>query len=159
MSQRTRVLGGYYREGFLATLIGVLALLGFFVTPYMLVATFAYLCLFVGMLSRRSKELHARLMVTGMVVDLLLVLILEWQRAAIKTAFGFSLTVPQQFHILFSALAVVLYFPVFYLGFRRYRGLTTGGQNRLHLRLGVMAFAFRTLGFILMFTLLTKKGL
>lgn len=134
-----------------------LAVLSFFVTPYMLIATFAYLCLFSGMVLRRRPEVHPKLMMTGMATDLLLVLILELQRSAIKTAVGFTLSFPQQLHIAFSVMALLHYFPVFYLGLKRMNGTASPKQEKLHLRLGVMAMAFRTLGFILMFTFLIKK--
>jgi hypothetical protein len=137
--------------------IAVLAGLSFFATPYMLIASAAYLCMFSGMLLRRNPKTHPKLMMTGMATDILLVLILEVQRSAIKTASGFSLTYPQQLHILFSLMAVVHYFPVFYLGLKRMKGTASTKQKALHLRLGVMAFAFRTLGFILMFSFLARK--
>lgn len=139
--------------------IVTVAALSFFATPYMLIASFAYLCLFSGMVLRRERAIHPKLMMTGMATDLLLVLVLEFQRSAITTAVGFSLTLPQQLHIVFSLMAVLHYFPVFYLGLKRMNGTATLKQEKLHLRLGVMALAFRTLGFILMFTFLAKKNL
>lgn len=134
----------------------VLTFLSFFVTPHMLIASFAYMCLFSGMVLRRHKNLHPKLMMTGILTDVVLVLILEIQRSAIKTAVSFSLTLPQQLHIAFSLLAILYYIPVFYLGMKRVNGTATLKQQRLHVRLGVMALAFRTLGFILMFSFLYR---
>lgn len=134
--------------------ISILVFLSFFITPHMIVASFAYLCFFSGMILRRNKIYHPRLMMTGMATDIILVLSLEIQRSAVKTALGFSLNFFQQLHIVFSLIAVLYYVPVFYLGLKRLKGTATLAQQRSHIRLGVTALALRTLGFILMFSFL-----
>lgn len=146
--------GAQKKEKLLVFSIATLALLSCFVTPYMLIASLAYLCLFSGMVLRHDKAFHSRLMMIGMATDIGLVLVLEFQRSAIKTAIGFSLTLSQQLHIAFSLMAILYYIPVFYLGMKRMNGVATVKQQRLHVKLGVMALAFRTLGFILMFSFL-----
>lgn len=135
----------------------ILLALATWTTPYMTVAALAYFLLVTGLLKRKeNKKTHAILMSLGILTDLLLVLVLEIQRGAIDTTFSFTLSPLQQAHIFSSSLAVLFYFPTVYLGIRRYRGtLTTPASKRLHIRLGLTAFIFRTLGFILMFSLIS----
>lgn len=123
-------------------------------TPYMTAATVAYVLLLWGLLYRRIPMIHAPIMISALVVDIVIVLALEVTRSAIETAASFTLTAGQQAHIGASTVALVLYFPVLYLGFKLYRGRGTLVTRRWHVRLALTAFAFRTLGFILMFTLL-----
>ncbi len=87
----------------------------------------------------------------GIAIDLLLVLVLQIQRNAVHTALEFSLSPLQQAHVVASTIATVLYFPTLYLGWTR--------RSRVwHLRVGVLAFLFRTFGFILMFSLLSREA-
>lgn len=129
-------------------------------TPFMMIATLAYGILLVGYRVRRSnKKLHVTAMMTGIMIDVILVLILQVQRSAIQTAVGFTLPTLQQFHILFSTLALCLYFPTVYLGLKLLRApKVNAGTRRLHVRIATSALIFRTLGFLLMFSLLMKEG-
>jgi len=130
--------------------------LGFFVTPFMFIASVSFLILSVGLSVRIThRALHWKLMSLGILADVSLVLILEFQRSAINTAASFSLEPLQQAHIACSLVAVLLYIPVVILGVYRLKGWSTGHQGRWwHLRLGLGAFVFRALGFVLMFSLL-----
>ena len=144
--------GGNFWILFCIVLLGTLSL---YITPYMMIATVAYLSLLTGLLLRSRRKPHACLMITGIVLDVLLVLVLELQRDAIATAVGFTLSPLQQMHILTSSIALLLYFPVLFLGVKRLRGNFRGPKSRVwHIRLGLSAFVFRSLGFILMFSLL-----
>lgn len=125
-------------------------------TPYMFAASFAYFCMVAGVLSRADKKTHSRLMTVAIVTDLAIVLTLETQRQAVKTAIAMTLSPLQQAHIASSFLATALYFPVFYLGWRRLKGKGSPLLRRWHVGLGVAAFIFRTAGFFLMFTLLSR---
>lgn len=125
-----------------------------FVTPYMTMATLAYVLMSAGVIFRRERIAHARLMGTAIFIDLALVIILQIQRSAIQVAIGFELSWLEKTHILFSLLAVILYVPMIYLGLLRYRNKATSFQKTLHHRLGIFTFIFRTLGFVFMFSML-----
>ncbi len=100
-------------------------------------------------------------MTSGIMIDLGIVLTLELKRNAIATAADFSLTPFQQMHVFSSSLTTLLYFPVLYFGFKILAAKKLN-QNilpkirMLHLNLGKTALIFRTIGFILMFSLLDK---
>ncbi len=127
----------------------------FFTTPYMGLATFSYLILCTGLALRLDRQWHVRLMTSGISIDLLLVLILQIKRNAIKTAVGFTLNPFQQAHIYFSLAATLLYFPVLVLGWKLWRKKIKGNRFRMtHLSLGILSFILRSLGFFLMFSLI-----
>jgi hypothetical protein len=140
----------------LAAIFGVLV--GAFATPYMGVATFSYCMMLGGLILRQQRRIHVGLMIAAIITDLTLVLVLEFQRNAIATAMEFSLTPLQQAHILASGIATVLYFGVLYLGVQRLLGNGGKTARHWHLRIGLLAFAFRTIGFFLMFSLLAKNA-
>ncbi|MBX7147943.1 hypothetical protein K1X76_02560 [bacterium] len=115
--------------------------------------------LVLGLILRKNRPLHARLMIAAIVSDLITVLILEIQRDAIKTALSFTLSVLQQTHILFSSLATLLYFPALILGLILYfsnKPALIQKWRPIHIKIGYTAFIFRSLGFGMMFTLLWK---
>lgn len=130
------------------------------VTPYMLAATFSYICMLLGIIYRRNRNVHVSLMNTAILLDLIVVLVLEFQRDAIDTALSMSLSPLQQLHIGFSSLATVFYIPTLIFGYRRLlkkeeSKALTQKIRKLHLRSGIIAFVFRTIGFILMFSLIS----
>jgi hypothetical protein len=140
----------------LPIIIGIIALSGlaFFVTPFMWLASLAYLSLCLGILARRrNTHTHARLMCFGVLIDVSLVLTLQLQRDAIATAVAFTLVPLQQAHIVVSTIALILYFPVAYLGWRSWKDPNFTARL-LHRKLGVTAFILRSLGFLLMFSML-----
>ena len=97
-------------------------------------------------------------MITAILIDFSLVLVLEFTRGATQTALSLSLTPLQQVHIISSSIATLLYLPILILGWKRWNGSSTFLQDQWHLKLGLLAFIFRTIGFILMFTLLNHVG-
>lgn len=125
-------------------------------TPHMTIAMIAYFLLLIGLQYRRSNQrVHAILMSSGIGLDIALVLLLQLNRDAVGTAMEFSLPILSQLHILFSSLALFLYFPILFLGFMRLKKRYTGKTSRQwHIRLGILAFSFRTIGLVLMFSLL-----
>lgn len=125
--------------------------------PYMIAATVSYILLVLGLVFRKKRKLHACLMGLGILTDLTIVMLLEINRDAVKTAVKFSLTTLQQLHVGTSACATALYFPVAVLGLLRLFGSGNSRVRHLHLRSGVAAFIFRSLGFIFMFSLLWKN--
>jgi len=128
---------------------------------YPSLATLAYALLLVGFALRfRGSLRHAWLMGAGMALDLTLVLTLEFTRNAIGTALGGTLSVPQMTHILASTLAVLIYIPVFALGFLRLREATPANVNlrTWHRRLGTAALGLRTVGFAFMFSIVGRSA-
>jgi hypothetical protein len=119
-------------------------------TVFMAAATVAYGSLVLGLIHRRNRSLHPKLMLLGMAIDLTIVLILEVQRDAIGTALSFSLAALQQAHIGCSSVALLLYFPTLYLGWMLWSAKGGPQHRKLHLRVAITAFVFRTLGFLLM---------
>ena len=129
-----------------------------FATFFMTLATIAYCALVTGLILRKSRLIHTRLMRFGILLDITIVLILQVQRHAVQTALKFSLSPLQQAHIGASLIATLLYFPVLYLGWTLLKNPARSRDLRnLHIRVGVTAFLFRTAGFLLMFSLLAKK--
>ena len=121
-------------------------------TPYMAVATLSYFILCMGVVLRRNRKLHPYFMMTGAGLDILLVLVLELQRSAIATAVGGKLNLAQMGHIGFSLLAVLCYIPAILYG--RSALEMSQNQTQTHRIWGRTAFALRTLGFFLMFSML-----
>lgn len=128
-------------------------IIGWAFSPYKGIATASYLCLFVGLVHRRNRNVHAGLMNAGMITDILLVMVLEFQRSAIATSAGGSLNPYQVAHVVISTMAVIAYVPTGILGFQRWKGTLNSEKIHLHLRFGVTAFSLRTLGYVLMFSM------
>lgn len=133
-------------------LISIIAVHG---TGYMFVATCSYLMMIAGLMLRAQKNLHYKLMSMAILLDLSIVLILEIQRHAINTAISLKLTPLQQAHIYASSVATLLYIPIVILGILSLQGYKI--KPSWHKRLGIAAFVFRTLGFILMFSLIGRS--
>jgi hypothetical protein len=125
-------------------------------TPYMTVATLAYLCMLAAMLIRGNRRLHGRLMGIAMLLDVGLVLFLEVTRHATGTAAGGRLSPFQLMHVGTSTLAVLLYGPLLWMGLRALRGRSSPSLRSSHRLLGMGAFLFRTAGFLLMFSMLSR---
>lgn len=123
------------------------------------IATFAYFLMCSGLYFRKTNSMtHAFYMTTAIFTDLSLVLALQILRDAVQTASSFSLPFLQQAHIGASSLATVLYFPVLYLGYHLLTGKSTGHTKRLHKKVAITAFVFRSIGFLLMFSMLAKSN-
>ena len=132
-----------------------LGLLARYVTVEMLWASLAFLLLLWGAWLRKQRLPHIILMNLGIALDTLLVLKLQINRDAVQTAMEFSLGPWEQLHIGASTVALVLYLPVLLLGWQRHLGYARGaGSRRWHIRLGVSALLFRTIGFFMMFSML-----
>jgi hypothetical protein len=127
---------------------------------YSSLATLAFALLLTGFgLRKRGRGRHALLMGLGMALDLALVLVLEFSRDAVGTALGDELNPWQQAHVAASAMAVLLYFPVFTMGWLRLFYTESRPALRLwHIRLGYGALFFRTLGFLFMFSIAGRAG-
>ena len=129
---------------------------GAWATPYMGLATFAYSLFLAGIYFRkRDRNYHRAALYSAMAIDLVLVLVLEFQREAVLTVVSLELSPWQLAHVVFSVLALLLYLPMIFLGSSLWAN-EREETRRWHRRLGWLAFAFRSLGFALMFSLLDK---
>lgn len=138
-----------------------LVIMFFFATPSMMIAGLNYFILLTGYgIRKRQPAAHRILMTIGILGDLALVLTLEVNRHAIHTALAFKLSFLQQAHIFVSSIATVLYLPVLLSGVAIW--LSPHFEYRIdwirswHPRLGVGALIFRSLGFLLMFSMLNR---
>ena len=134
-------------------LLALIVSVFYFATPYMGAATIAYGCLILGLVERKKRNFHMSLMLTGISVDILIVLFLEATRAAIGTATGESLSVLQYTHIGVSLAAVILYLPIVIHGyFLSKRATHSEGMRHRHIVLGIVAFVLRSVGWVTMFS-------
>ncbi len=118
----------------------------------MTIAAFNYLLILYGFLNRKkNRRLHVRFVSLGILFDLALVLLLEFQRDAIATAVSFKLSALNQAHIFASSIATTLYIPMMITGFMIIRHEKYRVQHR---RMGNLVILFRTLGLILMYSMI-----
>lgn len=122
-------------------------------TIYMYIALMAWLCLAFGFAKRKDRSVHIPFVLLGITLDFLLVLYLQVTRDAVGTALQFKLNIFQQIHIGFSTAALLLYFPVLYLGFRLVKRIATPAQRALHIKIAITALILRTFGVLFMFSM------
>ncbi|NJL24715.1 MAG: hypothetical protein HC902_05800 [Calothrix sp. SM1_5_4] len=123
--------------------------LGAFVSPYMALATLNYIMMIAAIrVVNTNRSMHKTLMSLAVASDISLVLILEWQRHAVNTVVGMELGAVQMVHVGTSLAAILLYIPAI--------GLGLSGGGRVHRAVGYTAFAFRTAGFLTMFSMYTR---
>ena len=133
----------------------------------MLIATVAWMLLTTGLVVRKNKSQHVALMLLGILLDIGLVVYLQLTREAVQTAVEFSLPLLEQIHIACSTVALLLYFPILYLGVKLQQqvgakepillnrlGFASYAWRTTHIRLGLAAYIFRTLGFLFMFSMI-----
>jgi hypothetical protein len=136
----------------------VLALTAPHITGYMSIATVNLFLLLIGFtLRHKNRRAHASLMTMGMLSDLILVLVLQFQRHAIQTAVAFKLSALNQAHILASTTATALYIPMAIIGISLLKQKAPNPkspQQTMHRRMGWTVLILRTLGFFLMFSML-----
>lgn len=125
-------------------------------TLTMYIATLAWILLSSGLVARKQKALHVGLMMTAISLDIALVLYLQITRGAVQTALSFTLSPLEITHIAFSSCALLLYFPVLFLGFRLLRQ-SSAQLRRWHVRLALSAYIARTSGFLFMFSMYGKN--
>ena len=120
---------------------------------YKWIATLAFVLIVAAWTQRRTRARHVPLALAGIGLDLALVLILEFSRDVIGLTAEKSYDWMQWTHIGSSVLAVLLYVPVVVLGIRMLRGSVGARGRRAHLRLATAALAFRTVGFLFMWSI------
>ena len=123
-------------------------------TGYMYLATIAWLLLVAGYLARRRRERHVPLVLTGMFMDIGLVMYLQVTRDALQTAASFQLEMWQQMHVAASSAALLLYPAILVMGIILFGDPRRPGIRIWHVRISMTALAFRTAGFALMFSML-----
>lgn len=110
-----------------------------------------------GVIKRRNRKLHVRLMSTAMVWDVILILQIELSRSAIlKASKALSNSLLLNVHVSIAVATVVLYGFMVYTG----RGLLAG-KNELrdrHRKLGWVTFSMRILTFITSFWAVAPKA-
>ena len=94
------------------------------------------------------------MMSTAIASDLVLVLTLEIQRDAVATAIAHKLSALNQAHIYCSSIATLLYIPLIYFGIKLLKREDVARIKPIHRKLGYAALTFRTLGYMLMFSML-----
>ncbi|MGZ6446811.1 MAG: hypothetical protein ACXWRA_02175 [Pseudobdellovibrionaceae bacterium] len=140
------------------SIAGWMLLSFYFITPAMCIGSIAYFCLLTGMLHRKNIKIHVPLMNIGILLDISLVILLEVQRQAINTALSMKLNGLQQLHILVSTIAVLLYFSLSLSGWLKLKGEISSPRFTLsHRRIGPWAFFFRSMGYLLMFSMLMPR--
>ncbi len=92
-------------------------------------------------------------MLSAILSDFAIILVLEFKRGALDTALSFSSEIFQQIHIIFSTLAVIFYIPTVIYGVLRLKTKPSCQKiNQRHKKIGFIAFTFRAIGFIFMFS-------
>ncbi len=142
----------FYLGIFISIALSLIVL--YFATFYMAFATLAYSFMCFGVLNRTTQKIHSKFMAFAIAIDFSIVLTLEINRNAIKKALAFSLLPLQQTHIVMSSVALLFYFPIAYLGIKALNHKLTKKERKLHMRLGITCFIFRSIGFVLMFSML-----
>jgi uncharacterized membrane protein YozB (DUF420 family) len=122
----------------------------------MILASFSWILLATGIFFKSKRRIHVPLMLSGITLDFSLVAYLQITKNAVDKVLNDSMDLLMLLHVGSSTIALILYLPVLYLGFsllRRPRNLAT---VNIHKKVALTAFFFRTLGFILMFSMIDK---
>jgi Kef-type K+ transport system membrane component KefB len=119
-----------------------------------LIASGAWILLTAGLISRHRPTTHRVLIVIAIVTDVALVLHLQVTRGAIQQALSFERAALQQAHIAVSTLALLLYFPLLWFLTRPLHGSAITTTHPRYARLLPLVYGLRTLGFLLMFSML-----
>lgn len=110
----------------------------------------------IGIVLRKNRVRHVRLMITALIWDILLILQIELTRAAIGKASG-ALKNPLilNVHVLLALTSVILYGFMVYTGRKVLRN--EGGFRDLHKILGWATYVIRFLTLVTSFWAVTEK--
>lgn len=121
-------------------------------SPFTICAVIAYILLACGLCVRKNRNLHAILMTAGVSLDFLIVISLQIAKHVMNTVSHQHLSSILVGHVLTSSIAIVLYIPSLLLGYQIFRHPETSVEFKPgYLKMIYTAFAFRTVGLILMF--------
>jgi uncharacterized membrane protein YozB (DUF420 family) len=119
-----------------------------------LLATLAFALIVAGWTQRRNRKRHVPLVLSGIGLDLALVVWLEAMQHVVEKVAGTAPHVPfptlRWAHIASSSAAVVLYFPTLWFGFRMVRGAADATTRKRHAAFATLALLMRTIGFVCM---------
>lgn len=116
-------------------------------------STASLLLVAAGLVSRRRRLLHVRLMLTAFAIDVALLLFIEIRRGAVEkviTAGRALLT----FHVAVSVLMLAGYVVQLTLGMRILRG--SEGHRRMHALCGACFCVFRLLNYVTSFLVVAR---
>lgn len=113
-----------------------------------LISTVVVLLLCVGLWKRRNPNIHIPVMVTAFIIDLLLVLYIEYSRSVIEMVIheAAEMSLLLKIHVPISITAFLLYFPLIILGVLVRRGNTQ--WQPWHKRVGITFIVFRGANYI-----------
>jgi Na+/H+ antiporter NhaD/arsenite permease-like protein len=114
------------------------------------------LIMLVGIIFRRRRQLHVKIMSVAMIWDVILILQIELSRSAIlKASNAMSNALALNIHVSIAVSTVILYAFMIYTGRKLLKGET---QIRpIHKRLGWTTFTMRILTFVTSFWAVMPK--
>lgn len=133
------------------SIVSVALVIAFVASPYMGVSSLAYFLMIYGLIRRKERIAHSRLMKAAMLLDFSMVLFLELTRNATGTAMHEILNSTQLTHVACSTTIVLLYVPIYVMGSKLLANQFTPWRRRWHIRIGLIAFVLRSIGFVTMF--------
>jgi hypothetical protein len=127
-----------------------------------ILATLAFGLIALGWTQRRRRSRHVPLVLAGIGLDLALVVYLEATMQVVQRVAGTVEHLPyptvRWAHIASSTLAVVLYLPTMWFGFRMLRGATDAATKKRHAVFATLALLSRTIGFLCMWAVEATKA-
>lgn len=114
------------------------------------VSIFVCVLLVVGYFNRRKRKIHIPMMLSAFVIDMIIVLIIEFSRGAIKTAQA-KMGPLMIIHIIISVSVILLYIGQIVSGIKKAKGGTCNWHGRTGLilliaRLGNLVTSFMVTG-------------
>ena len=114
-------------------------------------ASLAYACLWTGVIARRHRQTaHVRWMLSGLAIDVTIVVSLELSRHAVGTAVSGDMSPALLVHVWASTAAILCYLGAATLGTTVLRRGHPGLLGHWHRRVGWTAMTARSLGFVTM---------
>jgi uncharacterized membrane protein YozB (DUF420 family) len=113
-------------------------------------ASLAFVLIVAGWAQRRNRARHVPLVLAGIGLDLALVVWLELSRGVVEKTMHDDFSMLRWVHIWSSTLAVVLYLPTLWFGFRMLRGAADPAVRKRHAVVATLALVTRTIGFVCM---------
>lgn len=108
----------------------------FFSQPVRVIGLGVFVLIFIGVALRKNRKVHPPIMITCFLVDLALVLYLEFTRGAIKEAADRVMEPMMLIHIIVATLSIGLYVALLITGTKVLRGAPEKLQ-RIHKRFAI----------------------